>query len=452
MTTLHAAHALVDGAIAADVTIRLDPGGTIVALTPGTAPAGERIEGLVLPGMPNLHSHAFQRAMLGLTERAGPEGDTFWHWRDVMYRFLALLDPEDVQAIAAQLQLECLRQGYTAIAEFHYLHNAPDGRPYDDPAELSQRIVAAADESGIGLTLLPVLYRRAGFGGRPATEAQRRFVLSLEAHAALCQRMAAQTRVGVAPHSLRAVTPEELQAADALAAALGPGTPRHIHVAEQEAEVADCLAWSGTRPVAWLLDHAAIDPAWCLVHATHVTPEEVARLAATGAAAGLCPSTETNLGDGIFPLPAWRAAGGRFGIGSDANLTTSPAEELRWLDGIHRLLQRRRAVMPAAPGSSIGLGLFQDAAEGGAQALGRAAGRIAPGRFADLVVLDPDHPTLVGRPPAALLDAWLTAGNPTPVRHVMVGGRWVIRDGHHPGAEAITHRFRTRMKRLAARL
>ncbi|WP_075822372.1 formimidoylglutamate deiminase, partial [Roseomonas sp. TAS13] len=292
--------ALLDGEIRRDVAIILDDAGRIagVAADSDAAEGDERLRGLVVPGMPNLHSHAFQRAMAGLAERAGPEGDNFWRWREVMYRFLAVLTPEDVEAIAAQLYAECLRQGYTAVAEFHYLHNAPDGTPYADPAEMARRIAAGAEAAGIGLTLLPVLYRHSQFGGAEAAPGQRRFVLPVETWAGICREAASWpgVRTGVAPHSLRAVMPEELSASIALAAELGPDTPIHIHVAEQVKEVEDCLAWSGQRPVQWLLGHAPVDARWCLIHATHSDAAETLALARSGAVAGLCPTTEANLG------------------------------------------------------------------------------------------------------------------------------------------------------------
>ncbi len=428
--------ALVDGAILASVGIEIGTDGRIVAVNPG-ASEGELIPGVVIPGVCNVHSHAFQRAMAGLAERSG--SDDFWEWRSVMYRFVAALTPEDVEAIAAQLYVECLLYGYTAVGEFHYLHNAPDGSAYDDRGELGQRIIAAADAAGIGLTLLPVLYRRAGFGAASATEGQRRFVLDTDTYADLCGKFAAQTPVGIAPHSLRAVTPEELQAATALA--LDLGVPVHIHIAEQEREVADCLAWSGRRPVDLLLHSAPVDDRWCLVHATHINAAECLTLARSGAVVGLCPSTEANLGDGIFPLRAFLAQNGLVAVGSDSNVSTSPVEELRWLDYGQRLVQRGRG--------TDGHGLLARATAGGAQALGRDAGRIAAGCLADLVVLDRAHPALVGREGDKLLDSWIFSGNSSPVRHVMVAGRWVVRDGVHPAAERIFAAFARSMRRLA---
>ncbi len=455
---MHAASYLADSALIGaevldGVRIDIDADGRIAALHPGAAPGDvARLAGLVVPGLPNLHCHAFQRAMAGLAERAGPEGDNFWRWREVMYRFLAALTPEDVQAIAAQTYAEGLCHGYTSAAEFHYLHNAPDGTAYAEPAELALRIVAAAEAAGVGLTLLPVLYRHGGFGAAPAAAGQRRFLLDRDGFAALCGAMARHVPIGIAPHSLRAVGPDDLAWACELAAAFGPATPVHLHVAEQAQEVADCLAWSGARPVAWLLDHAPVDARWCLVHATHVDGDECARLAASGAVAGLCQTTEANLGDGIFPLRPYLAAGGRFGVGSDSNVSASPVEELRWLEYVRRLESRARNVTETRPGASVGASLLARAASGGAQALGRPAGTLAVGNMADLVVLDPAHPALIGRHGTALLDAWVFSGNTTPVAHVMVGGTWVVRNGAHVRGPAIAASFARTMRRLAAAL
>lgn len=432
--------------------VRIDIGrdGRIVALHRNAERADEHLSGLVVPGVPNLHCHAFQRAMAGLAERAGPEGDNFWRWREVMYRFLAVLTPEDVQAIAAQTYVEGLLHGYTSVAEFHYLHNAPDGSPYAEPAELSLRIAAAAEAAGVGLTLLPVLYRQGGFGAAPPAPGQRRFLLDFDTYARLCREMARYARIGVAPHSLRAVAPDDLARTLALADALGPATPVHIHAAEQEREVAECLAWSGARPVDWLLDHAGVDVRWCIVHATHIDAAERARLAASGAVAGLCQTTEANLGDGVFPLRPYLAEGGRFGVGTDSNVSASPIEELRWLEYVRRLESRARNVSETRPGASVAVSLLRRAAAGGAQALGRDAGTIAEGKLADLLVLDPDHPALIGRRGVGLLDAWMFGGNATPVRHVMVGGAWVVRDGTHVRGREIEAAFAHTMRRLAA--
>jgi formimidoylglutamate deiminase len=431
--------ALLDPGVEPDVLIDIGSDGIILSVAPRSTASAERISGLVVPGMPNLHSHAFQRGIAGLAEGVGP-GD-FWRWRELMYRFLAMLTPDDVQAIAAQLYVECLLHGYTSVAEFHYLHNAPDGSRYADLAELSHRIVAAAQAAGIGLTLLPVLYRRSQFGGVAPSQEQRCFVLAPDRYADLCATVARSAAIGIAPHSLRAVTASELHQAIAIAGS--HDAPIHIHVAEQEKEVADCIAWYGARPVAWLLDHAPVGSRWCLVHATHMDASERRRLAGSGAVAGLCQTTEANLGDGIFPLRGFLAEGGRFGIGSDSNVCTSPIEELRWLDYIRRLETRTRTVTD---------NLYARALAGGAQALGRNAGAIAPGKLADLVVLDTAHPALVGRTGEGLMNSWLFCGNSTPVRDVMVNGKWVVRDGRHRAQAAVAAAFARTMHRLARSL
>jgi formimidoylglutamate deiminase len=427
------------------VLIGIAADGTIATVTPRSSETAERIAGLVVPGMPNLHSHAFQRAMAGLAERAGPEGDNFWRWREVMYRFLAVLTPEDIEAIAAQLYVECLLHGYTSVAEFHYLHNAPDGSRYAEAAEPANRVLAAAHTAGIGLTLLPVLYCHSQFGGAPPVEGQRRFILRPDAYASLCQSLVGKTSLGIAPHSLRAVTPEEL--ADVIS--IAGDRPIHIHIAEQQKEVADCIAWSGTNPVAWLLDHAPVDRRWCLVHATHIDDQERRRLASSGAVAGLCQTTEANLGDGSFPLRAFLTEGGRFGIGSDSNVCTSPVEELRWLEYVRRLETQARNVTETRQGASVAAGLYTRALAGGAQALGGGVAAIAAGSRADLVALDTEHPSLVGRSGDAILDAWLFSGNSTPVRDVMVGGTWMVRDGTHRAQQQVAHTFAQTMRRLA---
>ncbi|MDX2103732.1 MAG: formimidoylglutamate deiminase [Alphaproteobacteria bacterium] len=436
-----------DGAMAGPATVAIDATGTISAITPGLHPDATPAGGLVVPGMANLHSHAFQRAMAGLAERAGPEGDSFWSWREVMYRFLARLRPEDVQAITAQLGVELLRNGYTTLGEFHYLHCDPSGHCYADPAELAHRVVAGVQQAGIALTLLPVLYQTAQFGGVPPTEGQRRFILSTDTFARVVEELITtyhqdpNIALGLAPHSLRAVPPAALAEVVALAHQLG-NLPLHIHAAEQPKEVADCIAWSGERPVEWLLNHIGLSERWCLIHATHMTAAETQRLATSGAVAGLCPTTEANLGDGLFPLLPYLAAGGRFGIGSDSNVGTSPVEELRWLEYTRRLEQQGRNLVETTPGASTGAALFRQALAGGAQALGRPIGALEPGLRADLVVLDPDHPALTHRPGNLAIDSWVFSGSATPVRHVMVGGRWVIRDGRHADEETIAAGFR----------
>jgi formimidoylglutamate deiminase len=433
--------------------LRLDEEGRVAELsaTPSIASPAEleRVRGFVLPGMPNLHSHAFQRAMVGLAERASGGADSFWTWREQMYRLVDRLGPEDVEAVSAQAYAEMLEAGYTSVAEFHYLHHDKDGSPYADRAELSLRVAAAAERAGIGLTLLPALYSASGFGGAPPARGQRRFAHDADGFVRLVGdlRKRASPRVGVALHSLRAVPPE------ALAACLGGldgVTPVHVHVAEQRKEVNDCLAWSGARPVEWLLEHAPVGPAWCAVHATHMNDRELAALAASGAVAGLCPTTEANLGDGIFQLRKWLDAGGRFGVGSDSQVGLDPAEELCLLEYQARLAAEARNVLASASEPSTGARLFGAALCGGAQALGSPAAGLAPGAPGDLVVLDADHPLVFGRAAESVLDAFVFARRKALVRHVMAGGRWVVRDGRHVRAEAITTAFRDAMTRLGA--
>ena len=433
-------------------TVEVGADGRISGIEAGEA--GERIGGIALPGMPNLHSHAFQRAMAGLTERAGPGEDSFWTWRDVMYGFVDRLGPDDAEAIAAQLYCEMLKAGYTGVAEFHYLHHAPDGNPYGDLAEMAERVTAAAGRTGIALTLLPVLYNAGGFGGAPIGGAQRRFENDAERLLRIVETMRQRHgadpgfRVGLAPHSLRAAGPESLAEALAGLDSMDSDAPIHIHVAEQTREVEDCVAWSGRRPVEWLLDAHDVGSRWCLVHATHMTPDETRALAATGAVAGLCPTTEANLGDGLFPLGAYLEAGGRLGIGSDSHVSVSPVEELRWLEYGQRLTSRRRNIA-ALPRRSTGARLHAAALEGGVQATAREAGAIEAGRAADIVTLDASHPLLAGKTGDAILDTWVFAGNANLVRDVMVGGRWIVRNGRHPEEEAIERAFVRTMERLA---
>ena len=449
--------ALIDGRVTRDVAFSVSPEGDIAEAGGAPAADAEQIAGLVIPGLPNVHSHAFQRAMAGLAERAGPEGDSFWSWREVMYRFLAVLTPEDIEAIAAQLYVECLKNGYTTIGEFHYLHNDPDGRPYADPAELSHRILAAAEASGIGLALLPSLYQSSQFGGAAPTPGQRRFILGDDAFARLCGDLSGLVsanrnwRLGLAPHSLRAVPEEALARALALRQALDPTMPVHIHAAEQIKEVEDSLAFSGRRPVDRLIE-AGAGEGWCLIHCTHLDAGERNRLARSGAIAGLCPTTEANLGDGFFQTPEFLAEGGRFGVGSDSNVSTSPVEELRWLEYASRLKRQARNVVETRQGASVGTSLVTRALDGGARALGRPIGTIEAGRRADLAVLDLDHPALLGRPPERLLDAFVFNGNASPVRDVMVGGRFLVQERRHVAEEEIGARFRRTVSRLAGHL
>ncbi|WP_449466890.1 formimidoylglutamate deiminase [Stenotrophomonas humi] len=445
----HAAHALLPGGWAQDVRIE-SVGGRITAIATGSArEAGDQALGTVVAGLGNLHSHAFQRAMAGLTEVGGRSGDSFWSWRELMYRFLDRISPDDFQAIAAQAYMEMLESGFTRVGEFHYLHHAADGSRYADHAEMAGRVAAAASESGLGLTLLPVFYAHSDFGGAAPTHGQRRFLHDIDGFAKLldgCRSALSNMPdavLGLAPHSLRACTPQELQAL----AAMAPG-PIHIHIAEQTREVDACLAWSGQRPVEWLYANVGVDARWCLVHATHVTAQEVTSMAGSGAVVGLCPITEANLGDGVFPMREFVAAGGRFGVGSDSNVLIDAAEELRLLEYGQRLtLQGRNVISPGT--LSSGRWLYQQAGEGAAQALGVAAG-LAVDAPADLLELDTDHPSLHGRQGDALLDSWLFAARNGALRSVWRNGREWVRAGRHVNRDAITTRYRAALSRILA--
>jgi formimidoylglutamate deiminase len=414
---------------------------------------GESIGQWVLPGMPNLHSHAFQRAMAGLAERKGRVDDSFWSWRETMYAFAARIGPDELQAIAAQLYVEMLKAGYTRVCEFHYLHHQPDGTPYAPPEAMSLALIEAAREAGIGLTLLPVLYISGGFDGRALSARQRRFGHAVDAYLRLLESLRGQQgddlRVGIALHSLRAVPEAALR--EVLSSELAQSEPIHIHIAEQVGEVQDCLATRGARPVEWLFDHAGVDARWCLVHATHLTEAETVQLARSGAVAGLCPTTEANLGDGLFPLAAYRDAGGTLGIGSDSHISISPVEELRWLEYGQRLSTRHRNIAARHEGESVGETLWRAALRGGTQASGLPAGALQPGARADLIVLDDSSPLLAARDERAVLDSFLFAGNTPLVRDVMVGGRWQVRGFQHRDEARIAARYRATVAALAAR-
>lgn len=450
MNTLFARHALLPQGWRRDVLLEWDADGDLTGVTAGAhaAPDVERAE-YVLPGMVNLHSHAFQRAMGGLTERAGNGPDSFWTWRDLMYRFAARITPDQVEAIAAQLFSECLRHGYTALCEFHYLQRDVDGGTYARPAEMAERVAQAGQAAGMGLTLLPVLYSHAGFGAQPLRQDQRRFRTDVDDVLGIVDALGAwrggQLEVGAAPHSLRAAGIDQVRA---LAAGLPPERPLHIHIAEQLAEVEGCLASTGQRPVAYLMDRVALDARWCLVHATHLDEAETDALARSGAVAGLCPTTEANLGDGLFPLAPFIAAGGRLGIGSDSHVSQSPVEELRWLEYGQRLLHRQRNVAHVPAQRSVADFLWQAALDGGAQAAGRRVGALAAGRRADLLVLDAQHPNLDGVTDAEVLGRLVFCGNDNLVRDVLCGGRWVVREGRHVAQEAIGGRYRQAVRQL----
>lgn len=447
MTTIHAEAALLDSGLQKDVRIRLSSTG-IEAVETGTGPQpGDERHRFVAPAMSNLHSHAFQRAMAGLAETRGPGADSFWSWRTEMYRAALSMTPDHVQAVAAQLYIEMLEAGFCRVGEFHYLHHDRDGSHFDDPAEMAARIGAASAETGIGLTLLPVFYAHSGFGGREPLADQRRFTHDIDRFARLMQRCRSIVaelpggNLGVAPHSLRAVTREELERIVPLA---GDG-PIHIHVAEQIKEVEDSVAWSGKRPVEWLLDTVGLDARWCLIHATHMTGDETVRMAASGAVAGLCPITEANLGDGVFPAPDFLASGGKFGVGSDSNILISLAEELRILEYGQRLTRRSRNVL-ADPGQSTGSSLFRRVLDGGAQALGVETG-ISVGAPADLLTLNLSQ--VQHLPTEKVLDHFVFAQG-VRIGDVWVGGVKQVAGGRHRKRDEIFARFARALADLSA--
>lgn len=445
MIKLHAGSALLPEGWRKNVRLTLDDGRIARIETDVAQDKADEHHAVLVPAMPNLHSHAFQRAMAGLAEVRGPASDSFWSWRTVMYKFALSMAPEHIEAVAAQLYVEMLEAGFSRVGEFHYLHHDKDGSPYANIAEHAERIGAASTETGIGLTLLPVFYAHSGFGGTAPIEGQRRFINSLDSFQSLmagCRAVVDRLpggELGVAPHSLRAVTPEELVK---VATLFGDG-PIHIHVAEQVKEVEDCVAWSGARPVEWLLDHAPVDQRWCLIHATHMTDDETRRMARSGAVAGLCPITEANLGDGTFPAPLFLQEGGRYGVGSDSNVLISVPEELRQLEYSQRLALRARNVV-ATPGGSTARMLFDHAVEGGGVALKAAAG-LKPGNPADIVSLDVGAvPYLSGD---QLLDHWVFAGGVS-VDCVWALGRKQVEGGRHIRREAVNRRFVQTMKEL----
>ncbi len=442
-SSLFARHALLPDGWHADVRILWGGDGNITAVTPGALHLpGEAEADLVLPGMVNLHSHAFQRALGGLTETAGDGPDSFWTWRDLMYRFARNITPEHIEAIAAQLFSECLRHGYTSVCEFHYVQRDQQGAMYARPAETAERVVAAARLSGIGVTMLPVLYSYAGFGEQALKPEQKRFRTGpdevLQVVDALEPLRGPQVEVGVAPHSLRAASNTQIRE---VLAALPASRPVHIHIAEQQGEVEQSIAATGLRPVRYLMEQFELDQRWCLVHATHLDQAETTDLAASGAVAGLCPTTEANLGDGLFPLAPFLAGGGRFGIGSDSHISQSPVEELRWLEYGQRLLHQRRNVAASPQLRRVGDFLWQGALEGGALASGRQVGALAPGKRADLLVLDSAHPNLANIDADDVLGTFVFCGNDNLVKDVLAGGRWVVRDGRHLAQAAIAQRY-----------
>ena len=445
--------ALLPDGIHRDVAVDVGPGGTLSAV--GTPTGQERaVRGLALPGMPNLHSHAFQRAMAGSAEVASGAEHSFWGWREVMYRFVERLTPEDLTAIAAFAYLEMLESGYTAVAEFHYVHHRPTGQAYAPPTALADAVRAGARRAGIRHLLLPTLYQQGNFDGQPLKGAQRRFANDTDAFLTQYDALAAGATgletTGVALHSLRAVPRAALEAVAAAAAARPGRGPVHIHIAEQQREVRDCQAFSGARPIEFLLNTGLVTDRWCLVHATHATPAELAGVSAAGAVAGLCPTTESNLGDGRFPLDEFIAVGGRFGIGSDSHVSLDPREELRSLEYTLRTWRERRVIAIGAAQPNCGAFLYGAAVAGGAQAIGQPRNGFVAGAPADFLVIDTDRAEFAGVADAALADAWIFAPRPGSVREVWVGGELIVSDGQHRARAEIAAAYSASVTRLVA--
>jgi formimidoylglutamate deiminase len=442
--------ALLPQGWARDVRMVIDAGHVASIGIGVAAEPGDERHRIGLPGTPNLHSHAFQRGMAGLAEFRGSSADSFWTWRDVMYRFVGRMSADDIEAVAAQAYVEMLETGFTRVGEFHYIHHDVSGALYGNIGELAERIAAAAQTSGIGLTLLPVFYAHAGFGGRAPDPGQRRFINSIDGFSKLlgASRRAVASLpgavVGVAPHSLRAVTPEQLDAV----VALSERGPIHIHVAEQMREVDECIAWSGERPLQWLLGHAPVDRRWCLIHATHATSTEIRAVANSGAVAGLCPVTEANLGDGTFNAPEFIGSGGVFGVGSDSNVLIGLSDELRQLEYSQRLAVTARNVMASDAVASTGRALFEGALRGGSQALGVAKAGLTEGASADIVSLDSENVALAGRFTDAILDSWVFGAGRNLVDCVWACGRKVVQDGRHHSRIAVAQRFRRTIEGL----
>ncbi|CAM3549010.1 N-formimino-L-glutamate deiminase [Bordetella sputigena] len=447
--SLWAADALLPEGWARGVTLDWDEQGRLTRIGCDTRPEPGQTQatGPLIPGMPNLHSHAFQRGFCGLTEYRAQAADSFWSWRELMYRCAGRIDPVQAEAIATWLYVEMLEAGYTSVCEFHYLHHDLDGRPYAHGPEMALAILRAAQRAGIGMTLLPVLYQSGGFGGAAPHEGQRRFLHDTTAMLRLLDTLkpacdAQGARLGLAPHSLRAVPPASLKEALAGLDALDPTAPIHIHIAEQVKEVEDCIAWSGLPPVRWLLEHAPVDPRWCLVHATHMTPDETLDAARTGAVAGLCPTTEANLGDGLFDMAHWREGGGRWGVGSDSHSTVNAAEELQWLEYGLRLITRQRNVLADARQPHVATAMTLTAVAGGAQAAGRPVAGLAAGQQADFLELDPGHVALAGLPAHDMLSAHVFGSHRTSaIGKVWVGGKLRVLEGRHALRDAAAAAF-----------
>ena len=462
MPRYHMTSAFLPQGWARNVVVTVSDDGLITGLEAADPAGTERIDGIVIPGMANAHSHAFQRAMAGNTEYRSSMRDSFWTWRNAMYALANRIEPDDLQILATQLFIEMLKSGYTSVAEFHYLHRQRSGAPYSGSNALWEAVGSAASAAGIALTFLPTLYQSSDFGGRPLKPEQARFASDTDAFLrAVEDRIGAERqgsgphvemrtqRTGAAFHSLRAVPLEDLRRAARRLRELDAGLPLHIHVAEQTLEVQACVRDTGRRPIELLLDTGLLDRHWCLVHATHATAEELEGVATAAAAVCVSISTEANLGDGFFDTARFLNAGGRLCVGSDSQSTVNPAEELRWLEYQQRLRKKRRAVLAGSAEPHVGTRLWRDAAQHGAQAIGQPAGAIAVGRRADWVVLDAGHPAMAGAVADTALDRLLFAGGDAAIRDVMVAGRWALKDGRHALEDELRPRFAALMQRLA---
>ncbi len=447
MTKLYAENILIGSQWQTDRTLILDSSGFITAIIEGEDADAIHLKGPVIPGMPNCHSHAFQRAFAGYSEYrqydadGNPATDSFWSWRDIMYRFVANMSPDDLHAVAKFLYIEMLKAGYTCVAEFHYLHHQVGNVQYDDPAEMSHQVINAAEAAGIGMTHLPVLYTHAGFGELAPSSAQGRFIHQTEDYLRLLELLSSKYadracfKLGIAPHSLRAASEQQLKQVIPFIRAMDTEAPIHIHIAEQQKEVEDCLAFYNQRPVEWLLNNHKVDEHWCLIHATHLTHSEIQALAKSNSIAGICPTTEANLGDGIFPAEDFLREGGHFAIGSDSHIAINIADELRLLEYGQRLTSYQRAVLVNQACPSVGQYLYLKAASDGAKALSQNIGEINLGKRADLVVLDPEHPSLFSKQNSQIMDAAIFACNQLPVKDVYVAGKQVIENGEHTASE-----------------
>ncbi|MGX5202059.1 formimidoylglutamate deiminase [Aliikangiella sp. IMCC44632] len=437
-------------------TLYIGDCGTIQNIQPGRSENAVDAGGVVIPGMVNCHSHAFQRAFAGFSEYRANQQDSFWSWRDIMYRFVAKMTPQDAHLVATFLYLEMLKAGYTSLVEFHYLHHQPTGKFYPDPAEMSHQVIQAAKQAGIAITHCPVLYRYAGFGEQAPLQAQQRFVHQTDDYLDLVDTLHASyqsetnIKIGIAPHSLRAVSQQQLKEIIPHIKKLDAKAPVHIHIAEQTQEVDDCIKYYHQRPVEWLLENFNVDDSWCLIHATHLTATEIEAIVGAQAVVGICPTTEANLGDGIFPTQEFLSQDGRIAIGSDSHIAVNVAEELRTLEYAQRLTLQQRAVLTSADCNSVGQNLYTKAAVNGASTLNQNVGALAVGKRADLIVLDQDHPSLVGKKQSFILDAAIFACSQLPVKHVMVAGQWVIENTQHPQQQQITQNYLDVVKKLIA--